>query len=42
MNSSSVKVKFLMGQFKSLQLIFCKFKGYFEPEVQGQGHQFLI
>ena len=30
-----------MGQFISLKLLFCKFKGQSELEGQGQGHQFL-
>ena len=30
-----------MGHFKTLKLIFCKFKGQFELEGQGQGHKFL-
>ena len=29
------------GQFESLKLIYCKFKGQFELQGQGQGHQFL-
>ena len=40
MNSSSVKVKFQMGQFKSLKLIFCKLKCQYDLENHGQGHQF--
>ena len=41
MNSSSVKVKCPMGQFKSLKLIFFKSVGQFDHEGQGQGHKFL-
>ena len=41
MNSLCVKEKLQHGQFKSSKLIFCKFKGQFELEGQGQGHQFL-
>ena len=41
MNSFCVKAKLQNGQFKSFKLIFCKFKGEFELEGQGQGHQFL-
>ena len=40
MNSLCEKVKLQNGEFKSLKLIFCKFKGQFELEGQGQGHQF--
>ena len=36
MNSISVKAKFPIGQFKSLKQIFCKFRGQFDPEGQGQ------
>ena len=41
MNSLCEKVKLQNGQFKSLKLIFCKFKGQFELEGQGQGHWLL-
>ena len=34
-------VNFQMGQFESLKLIFCKIRGQFELEGQGQVHQFL-
>ena len=30
-----------MGQFKRSKQIFCKFKGQFELEIQGQGNQCL-
>ena len=36
-----MNVKLQNGQFKSSKLIVCKFKGKFELEGQGQGHQFL-
>ena len=41
MNSLIVMVKFQMGQFISLKLIFCKISDQFELEGQGQVHQFL-
>ena len=41
MNSLSVKVKFQIGQFKSLRQIFCKFVGQSDLEGQGLGHKFL-
>ena len=41
MNSLSVKVKFPIGQFKSLKQIFCKSEGQSDIEGQGQGHKFL-
>ena len=41
MNSLSVKAKFQIGQFKSLKQTFCKFKGQFDLEGQGQGHKLL-
>ena len=41
MNSLCVKAKLQNGPFKSSKLIFCKFKGQFVLECQGQGHQFL-
>ena len=41
MNNLCVKAKLQNGQFKSSKLIFCKFKGQFELEGQGQGHQVL-
>ena len=41
MSSLCEKVKLQNGQFKSLKLIFCKFKGQFEREDQGQGDQFV-
>ena len=37
-----MKVKIQMGQFKSLKLIFCKFKGQFELGGQGQGNHFVL
>ena len=41
MNSLCLKAKLQNGQLKSSKLIFCKCKGQFELEGQGQGHQFL-
>ena len=43
-NEQFVKAKLQNGQFKSLKLIFSKFKGQFELEDQdqGQGHQFFL
>ena len=37
----SVKAKLQIGQFKSVNQIFCMFEGQFDLEGQGQGHQFL-
>ena len=34
------KLKFQMGQFKSLRLIFCKFKCQYDLENHGHDHQF--
>ena len=39
MNSLSVKVKFQIGQFKSLKQTICKFQGQFD--LEGQGHKLL-
>ena len=39
MSSLSVKVKFQIGQFKSLEQIFCKFEVNFDLECRG--HKFL-
>ena len=42
MNSLRVKAILQNGQFNSSKLIVCKFKGQFELEGQGQGHQFFL
>ena len=39
-NFKRSKEKLQNCQFKSSKLIFCKLKGQFELEGQGQGHQF--
>ena len=36
-----VKAKLQNSQFKSSKLLFCKFKGQFKLDGQGQDHQFL-
>ena len=39
MINKQIKVKFQIGQFKSLKQIFCKFEG--QIDLEGQGQQFL-